>query len=421
MSSVAKFLAAILVVFILFPTILEARTLKYSDHEPLGGMRTRFLKEVLFPTIEKQSNGRLKIEDHWNGEIAAAYGALGAVSKGTTDMATVVPEYTAKELPLHQIFKSFPKGPTGSRQIKFFRRVYGEVPAFPAELEKNNIVQLFFGTGYPVAFFSPKPLTGLANLKGGKWRSASFWHLDFLRNAGATPVTMHWGPEIPAALKAGTMDGLMVNVDSGYMLKVHEAAPNVLASKDLWLGHVYLLAINKQVWSSLAQKDKDAILRAAEISYQSLGSEMDRSFDTQLAELRRAGATVRTLDRNETHRWEAVTKYRELQGVWAQQRKSEGVAGADMAVKNVTAIMKDVMREQRARPASCRTDHVSRHHRRSEFRRRCSGPVGQFSKLNSQDSFKVQSRDHRLGNDGTRSKRRYAVTTTSLVVPSGRS
>lgn len=90
------------------------RILKFSDHEPLGGMRTRFLKDVLFPAIENESDGRLVIESHWNGEIAASYDALGAVSKGTADMATVVPEYTAKELPLHQIFKGFPRGRQGA-------------------------------------------------------------------------------------------------------------------------------------------------------------------------------------------------------------------------------------------------------------------------------------------------------------------
>lgn len=291
------------------------RILKYSDHEPLGGMRTRFLKDVVFPAIEKESKGRLKIEDHWNGEIAAAYDALGAVSKGTADMATVVPEYTAKELPLHQIFKSFPVGPTESKQVEFFRRVYAEVPAFPAELDRNNIAPLFFGTGYPVASFSNKPLANLAELKGGKWRSASFWHLDFLRNAGATPVTMHWGPEIPAALKAGTLDGLMVNVDSGYMLKVHETAPSVLVSKDLWLGHLYLVTINKDVWGKLAQRDKNAIRRAADKSYRTLGSVMDRSFDTQLEELKKAGATVRTLNPDEVERFQSVTNYGDVQAV----------------------------------------------------------------------------------------------------------
>ena len=320
------------------------RILRFSDHEPLGGMRTRFLKDVVFPAIERESNGRLKIEDHWNGEIAAAYDALGAVSKGAADMATVVPEYMAKELPLHQLFKSFPKGPTGSAQVDFFRCVYAQVPAFPAELEKNNIVPLFFGTGYPVAFYSTASLTTLDGVQGGKWRSASFWHQDFLRNAGATPVTMPWGPEVYEALKARTLDGIMVNVDSGYMLKVHEAAPSVLVSKDLWLGHLYLLTINKDVCVKLAQRDKNAIWRATEKSYGALGSVMDRSFDAQLDDLRNAGASVRTLMQEESERWAGVTKYREVQAAWAQDQESKGVKGVGAALAKVMSIMGEVMR-----------------------------------------------------------------------------
>lgn len=51
-------------------------------------------------------------------------------------------------------------------------------------------MNLYFATGYPVAFFSTKPMTSLADVKGGTWRSASFWHQDFLTNAGAKAVTM---------------------------------------------------------------------------------------------------------------------------------------------------------------------------------------------------------------------------------------
>ncbi len=320
------------------------RVLKFSDHEPLGGMRTRFLKDVVFPAIERESNGRLKIEDHWNGELAAAYDALGAVTKGTTDMGTVVPEYTAKELPLHQVFKSFIKGPVGGQQIDFFNRVYSEVPAFPAELDKNNIVQLYFGIGYPVAFFCNAPMTSLDELKGGRWRSASFWHLDFLKNAGATPVTMHWGPEIPKALKAKTLDGLMVNIDSGYMLKVHETAPNVLVSKDLWLGHVYILAMNKGVWNGLAQEDRDAIGRATKKSYETLGAVMEESFDRQLEDLKKAGATVRVLSAEEVVQFEATTRYADVQAAWAEDQRAQGVADAADAIRKVTSIINDIMR-----------------------------------------------------------------------------
>lgn len=319
------------------------RVLKFSDHEPLGGMRTGFLKEVVFPAIERESNGRIKIEDHWDGEIAAAYDALGAVTKGTTDIGTVVPEYTAKELPLHQMFKSFVTGPVGGRQIDFFDRVYSEVPAFPAELDKNNIVQIYFGTGYPVAFFRNAPMDSLNSLKGGKWRSASFWHLDYLKNAGATPVTMHWGPEIPEALKAKTLDGLMVNVDSGYLLKVHESAPHVLVSKELWLGHVYILAMNKDVWNSLAQEDRDAIRRAARKSYETLGNAMEQSFDAQLKDLKKAGATVRILTTEEVAQFEIATKYKDVQAAWASDQESKGVENAGRTLAEVTSIMGEIM------------------------------------------------------------------------------
>lgn len=320
------------------------RILKYTDHEPLGGMRTRFIKDILFPAIEKESNGRLKMDDHWNGELAGSYEALGAVGKmGVADMAIIVPEYTATELPLHQIFKSFPKGPAGGKQVDFFRRVYANVPVFAQELKGNDIVPVFLATGYPVAFFSTTPLNDLEDLEGGKWRSASFWHQDFLKNVGATPISMPWGPEIYDALKARTLDGLMVNVDSGYMLKVHEAAPHVLVSKDLWLGHLYILAMNDGVWSGLAPEDRAAIQRAAQDSYRTLGSVMDRSFDAQIDALRKGGARVRILSQGEVDRWQVATHYKDIQAAWVQAHHGKGVADAGRALDRVSAIITGVM------------------------------------------------------------------------------
>ena len=50
---------------VLLPALASAQTtLRCSDHELLEGMRPRFLKDVLFAAIERESKGRLKIEDH---------------------------------------------------------------------------------------------------------------------------------------------------------------------------------------------------------------------------------------------------------------------------------------------------------------------------------------------------------------------
>ena len=337
-------LTTLLAAALLPGTASAAKILRYSDHEPLGGMRTRFVKDVFFAAVEKESNGRLKIEDHWNAELASGYDALGTVGKGSVaDMATVVPEYTAKELPLHQLFKSYPTGPAGAKQVSFFRRVYGDIPAFPAEMARNNAVPVFLSTGYPVAFYGTTPLASLEDIKGQTWRSASFWHLDFLRNASAVPVNIHWGEEVYKALEARTLNGLMVNVDSGYMLKVHETAPHILVLRNLWLGHLYLVAMNRDTWEGLAGEDKAAIQRAAEIAYKALGTVMDRSYDAMLDDLKKAGASVRQLERKELSAWETVTRYREIQANWAKEQAGKGVNDVGPVLEKINAIMTESM------------------------------------------------------------------------------
>lgn len=329
----------------LFSTMaLSQHTLKYTDHEPLGGMRTKFIKEVFFAAIEKESNGRLKIEEHWGSELSNGYDALRKIGEDSiADMGIVVPEYASVNLPLHQIFKSFPVGPTDDKQVSFFRRVYAEIPAFPAELEKGNVVNVLFATGFPVAFFSAKPLNSLEDLKGSTWRSASFWHHDFLKNAGATPVSMPWGEGIYKAIRENMLDGLMVNVDGGYQLKVHEIAPNVLFSKDLWMGHVYLLVMNKDTWNGLAKEDKDAVGRAAEIAYKSLGSVMESSFDAQIEDMKKEGVNIRILEPQELEQWKAVTKYQEIQTAWVKEQESKGLKDVYVILEKVSAIMNDTM------------------------------------------------------------------------------
>ena len=76
---------------------------------------------------------------HRNADISTGYDALKAIRSGSADLAVVVPEYDAKALHLHKLFKSFPAGPEGQEQVNFFRKVYQEVPALTRELEASNV------------------------------------------------------------------------------------------------------------------------------------------------------------------------------------------------------------------------------------------------------------------------------------------
>ncbi len=129
-------------------------------------------------------------------------------------------------------------------------------------------------------------------------------------------MAVPWGPAIHKAILANELDGVMVNVDSGVQLKVHEVAPHVLISQKLWLGHVYVLAINNDVWNILSEEDRQAIQRAGETAYRALGPAMDSSFRVMLSEISAGGGKVQLLDQAQLNRWTGEAKVPEIQANW---------------------------------------------------------------------------------------------------------
>ena len=132
-------------------------------------------------------------------------------------------------------------------------------------------------------------------MKEQTWRTASFWHISYLENAGATNKRIPWGEQVSDSLRSGAIDGIMVNIDSGWDIGAHRAAPHLLVSQELWLGHIYLVAMNLDRWNALPPKDKRAIERAASKTYKAMGKTMDESYEQMLQQLSNEGCTVRRL------------------------------------------------------------------------------------------------------------------------------
>ena len=128
------------------------------------------------------------------------------------------------------------------------------------------------------------------------------------------------------------------------MLKVHETAPNVLLSKDLWLGHLYLLVINKATWDKMAKEDKDAIQRAASSAYKTLGSVMDSSFDAMVGDMKKEGVKVRLLEQKELDSWTAATRYPDIQAAWVKEQEGKGVGEARSVMEKVRAVLGDALK-----------------------------------------------------------------------------
>jgi TRAP-type C4-dicarboxylate transport system substrate-binding protein len=258
-------------------------------------------------------------------------------------MGFVFPEFYSKQLPLHQGFKLFPVGPgSWAAQRWFYDKVYSEVPEFKAELQKFNQMPLLATAGLPGAFLSTKPITKVDDLKGRKWRASSRWVLAFLKNAGATPVSVPWA-DVYMALQTGTIDGVLTNYDGAAMTKLDEPGSNVLVAKELWWATPFLHLVNLDFWKGLPKDVQDGILKASANASEQFGKSFDESFDQILATMKKAGRKVNIMPADELAKWEQATGFQEQAKIWVKELQDGGIKNADQIFVKLTALHKEAM------------------------------------------------------------------------------
>jgi TRAP-type C4-dicarboxylate transport system substrate-binding protein len=142
-------------------------------------------------------------------------------------------------------------------------------------------------------------------------------------------------------LEDRTLDGLLLYTDSAYELELHKHARYALLSPNLWLSHLYIVAMNKNTYDSLDQVDKDAIKRAAAKVYHIQGANMDEHFDRLVKKFRADGAEVRLMTKDELTQWQLMTNYQEVQKAWAIKKDNgTGNNNVQRVIDNVASLMK---------------------------------------------------------------------------------
>lgn len=312
--------------------------LNYSDHDPLGGMRTQFVKDVWLPEIVAQSNGEIRIRDFWGGALLGSKEVLKGVGDGVADLGMVYPGHYPRQLLAHSVFSLFPRGPTRfADMIWLYRKVYDEVPAFVAELERVNVLPLMITAGLPGAFAGTSPLTSLDDVAGKRWRGGGKWPLRYLENIGAVPVAVPWN-DTYMALQTGTIDGALANYDGLRMMKLDEAAPNLLVSKELWYALPFLHLVNARRFEELPLDARRALLGAAVVAEKKFADTYDTAFESVRAEQVANGYTVTDMSPRDLTRWENNEALARLQSEWVAEAESAGLAEAGEIMTKVRAI-----------------------------------------------------------------------------------
>ena len=335
--------------YVLLLTLLAACTessgisLNYSDHDPLGGMRTQFVMDVWLPEIVAQSGGQIRIRDFWGGALLSSKEILTGIGDGVTDIGMVFPGHYPRQLIAHSVFSLFPRGPTDfDDMVWLYRKAYAEIPAFEAELRKANVLPLMITAGLPGAFSSTHPLNSFDDLQGGKWRAGGKWMLRYLENLGAVPVAVPWG-DTYIALQTGTLDGTFANYDGLHMMRFDEVAPHLLVSKELWYALPFLHLVNARKFEQLPEETRQALLDAASVAEQKFAGTYDEAFESIRDEQLAAGYTVTEISSADLAKWENNEALGRLQLEWVRESEAAGLNNAGEIMEKVRAIHREAM------------------------------------------------------------------------------
>lgn len=323
----------------------SAQTLKYSDHDATGGMRTNFVKDVWLPEIEAQTDGALKIRPFFGGVLLGSKEVLGGVGDNVAQMGFAFPGHYPNQMVAHSVFAMFPTGPVDfADQAWLYHTAYEQIPELKAELAAAGVVPLMITAGLPGAFFGKKPMDGLDGITGDKWRAGGKWLLRYLEAAGAQPVSVPWG-DVYVALQTGTIDGVFANYDGMHLMKFDEVASNILISKNLWYATPFVHFINKGIYDGLSDETRAQLHEASRITEEKFGAVYDAAFDQIRSEQDASGYTVHELSDADIALWSDPAKLTGLQDAWVAEAKAAGLAKAD----EVMAKMRDLHAQAMAR------------------------------------------------------------------------
>ncbi|MBK0326103.1 TRAP transporter substrate-binding protein DctP [Rhodobacteraceae bacterium F11138] len=307
----------------------QADTLKYSDHDATGGMRTDFVKNVWLPEIEKRTDGAIKIRPFFGGTLMGSKEVLGGVGDNIAQMGFAFPGHYPNRMVAHSVFAMFPTGPEDFKdQAWLYNQAYEQIPALKDELAAAGVVPLMITAGLPGAFFGKNELTGLSGIEGDKWRAGGKWLLRYLEAAGAQPVSVPWG-DVYVALQTGTIDGVFSNYDGMHLMKFDEVASNIMISKNLWYATPFVHFMNKDVYDGLSDETRQQIQDASRHAEAQFAEVYQEAFDTVRAEQEEAGYAIMELSDDDIAKWSDAEKLTVLQDAWVEDAKAVGLENAD--------------------------------------------------------------------------------------------
>lgn len=293
---------ALFSLFLVTPVVSNAETvtLKYSNFFPPTHIQSK-LAEEWCKEVEKQTEGRVKIEYYPGGSLLKAPQVYDGVADGISDIGFSVLAYSRGRFPVTGAM-DLPFGyPSGVVATKVANELY--VKFMPKEFNDTKLMYLHaHGPGF--IHTRDKLITKLEDLKGLRIRSTGM-SAEMVKALGGTPVAMGM-PDSYQSLQKGVVDGSAHPLEANLGWKLGEVTNNVVCSYSTAYTTTFFVTMNKDKWATLDKKDQQAIEAINKVWATKHGEAWDNSDFAGFTFFMKQGNAANGLDSKEAERWKAA-------------------------------------------------------------------------------------------------------------------
>jgi len=235
-------------------TTVKPITLVYTSHNNGTGFWAKNVIGPYFREIEKRTNGKIHIEEHWNGELVSLKDAYDVMLKGDVDMAEWFPSMLQGRFPMEDVV-SF----TQVTNYRPARTLFETAQIYPKMVEPYGDGKILLrNLGYSVGMFTTKKqIKDLDGSKGMKIGPVGKWSSELIKAYGWVPVSVP-PEESTSALQTGVQEG---SGASWYLLwefgwgSIMKYATLPIACDEMLVN----LSMNKAKFNSLPKDVQDTI------------------------------------------------------------------------------------------------------------------------------------------------------------------
>ncbi|MEH0022421.1 MAG: TRAP transporter substrate-binding protein DctP [Desulfobacter sp.] len=256
------FILLVLVLFTAVPNVTAQSKIFNLKLQSYYGTNMLNAEKEFAATVEKKSNGSIKIEVYSGGELVPSSQILNAVKTGTIELGRGMGHHFT-ESKIGSIESGLPMSWTSAQEAQEIYETYGLKDIIAQEYGQLGVKYLGPVWAAPYHFLGKRPITGIDAMRTMKVRAVGA-SAKMLKKVGVNPVNVPV-EDIYLSLTTGQIDGVLYGSAFEYKeTKFYEGA-RFFNNTPILDPIVDTLVINQAIWNAFSPGQQNVVQDAADV------------------------------------------------------------------------------------------------------------------------------------------------------------